>query len=175
MVDPGSDDPWMMRINRQSLGHRLDVEIRWKKELRNRNTSQHSIKSDILIAQIHIPKLECDGDNLIHVSQNYAHFRHFEAVGFPGRFQVYKDPPICSTQKQHPSPEEDSPFPESGSHGSTGLLCLWSFESRGGTVGCQQCCDGKCACTLCTLVILETVDGSEIPFPTSVGMVLNPW
>ena len=35
-------------------------------------------------------------------------------------------------------------------------------------MGCQQCCDGKCAGTLCPLVILDTVDGSEIPFPTTV-------
>lgn len=59
-----------------------------KKSYETEKGCQHSIKSDILIAQIHIPKLECDGDNLIHVSQNYAHFRHFEAIIFPGRFQV---------------------------------------------------------------------------------------
>ena len=81
-------------------GHR---DFWWKKELRNRNKYQHLINSDILIAQIHSPKIRVWYSYTGHMICTWHVCRCFSR-----RFQVYKDLPICSTQK-HPSPERIRP------------------------------------------------------------------
>ena len=50
----------MMRKNRQNLGHRLDFEIFGEKKSYETEKDANIWSKDILIAQIHISKLECD-------------------------------------------------------------------------------------------------------------------